>query len=92
MEPGVDTITGHLTKVRMAPGDTIDHGPHLYNLAHMAPPHADQLDPFNGFECVVLVMTIVDNAGRVWEVRPGAGKRPRLINWRTKALRRVRRR
>ncbi|MFG3508356.1 hypothetical protein ACGF5F_22975 [Streptomyces sp. NPDC047821] len=92
VKDGVDSITGVLDTIRIPPGETVVRGPHTFNLAHLAPRSADQLHPTKGVECKILRMRVVDNAGRVWEVTPGARGRPRRIRWHTRFFRELLRR
>lgn len=66
--------------VRIPPDEIITCGPYLMNLGHLVPDHADQLNPINGVKCKIERMGVIDNAGRKWEVRPGAARRPLRIH------------
>ncbi len=66
--------------VLLAPGDDKVISDYGMNLEHQAPEGAVQLHPLRGVTARVRWFLAIDNAGRRWEVRPGQGRRARLIH------------
>ncbi len=70
----------HQDVIQMAPNSEwssdLDH-----DVAHIAPDNAVQLELIRGAVCLPDVALVVDNAGRRWRVRPGAGRRAQRVGW-----------
>lgn len=81
VEPGIGTVKMYSGHVRVPPAETWESGPQEVNFAHLAPEHADQIDPTNGLTYEIRWVLLIDNSGRRWEVRPMAGGQARRITW-----------
>jgi hypothetical protein len=78
--PGTGSLRQFLGNILVPPGELFS-SKSGFDVGHLAPPGATQLDLFEGVEVVVAWMLVLDNAGRRWEVRPGVGERARRIRW-----------
>jgi hypothetical protein len=78
------TLTGpyFLFDFQIRPGETWDNKGTSYevNLAHTAPEGAVQLDFLQGVQCEISSVVVLDNAGRKWDIRPGAGGRAKRLS------------
>jgi hypothetical protein len=77
---GVQPHRSFIDRVMVPPQDTWD-GSYDFNIAHLAPENAVQLDLIRGVVVVIRWLLIIDNAGRKWEVRPSSGTRARRVKW-----------
>ena len=77
---GVQPHRCFIDRIVVAPQYTWD-GSYDFNIEHLAPENAVQLDLIRGVVAVIRWLLIIDNAGRKWEVRPGSGTRARRVRW-----------
>jgi hypothetical protein len=78
--PGVQPHRSFIERIVVAPQVTWD-GTYSFDIAHLAPENAVQLDLIRGCVVVIRWLLIIDNAGRKWEVRPSSGTRARRVRW-----------
>jgi hypothetical protein len=81
-KPGTEPGKAFIGPVRIAPDKTWEGQPQEFDLAHTAPhPEAQLWMLVGGITCRIRFVLVLDNAGRRWETRPGAGRRARRIRW-----------
>jgi len=81
VKPGTGSVQMYSGRVRVPPAETWDSGSQEVNLAHLAPEHADQIDPIDGLSYELHWVLLIDNSGRRWEIRPMTGGPARCITW-----------
>ncbi|TDU05606.1 hypothetical protein EDD99_4131 [Streptomyces sp. 846.5] len=65
---------------RIPPEETWE-SPDGYEITYTYPRNDSKDGPIWDINYVALRLIVIDNAGRIWEVRPGSGVRARQIHW-----------